>query len=200
MNAQAGDALGSSERCPAGITAIVDANGQGVTLTGLASRADYEAAIEAITFSTTNSSTTTRNIAVNLFDGSRRRRRLGRADQHQPGAGDHVGRRTATSPKMPAPARAARISFSTGALAVIPSLPVALFPASFRRFTAGPVRGLTGKRTSTISSARLLRCRSMVCPASARTSRRWPDSVMSSPSGMTARRRRRRSVVQRRLA
>ena len=70
MNAQAGDTLGLAGALPGGITAIFDANGRGVTLNGLASRADYEAAIEAITFSTTSSSTTTRNIAVNLFDGA----------------------------------------------------------------------------------------------------------------------------------
>ena len=69
-NAQGGDTLGLAGSLPGGITATFDANGRGVTLNGLASRADYEAAIEAITFSTTNSSTTTRNIAVNLFDGA----------------------------------------------------------------------------------------------------------------------------------
>ena len=69
-NQQAGDTLGLAGSLPAGITATFDASGQGVELIGVASRADYEAAIEAITFSTTNSSTAARNIAISIYDAA----------------------------------------------------------------------------------------------------------------------------------
>ena len=82
MNAQAGDRLAVGA-LPTGITAIVDANGQGVTLSGLASRADYEAAIEAdhvLHHERQHDDAQYRGEPVRR---RRRRRRLGRADHHQ---------------------------------------------------------------------------------------------------------------------
>ncbi|MBD2654614.1 DUF4347 domain-containing protein, partial [Synechocystis sp. FACHB-383] len=69
-NAQVGDVL-TVGSLPSGITAaITNSSGQiVVTLTGSSTRANYETAIEAITFSTTSSITTARTINVVVNDG-----------------------------------------------------------------------------------------------------------------------------------
>ncbi|OEC46083.1 hypothetical protein A7D27_04530 [Pseudomonas sp. 1D4] len=72
-NAQAGDVL-SATGMPAGITAVVDTSVAGkitVTLTGVASQATYETALEAIRFSNTSNtpSTTPRDVTVTVNDG-----------------------------------------------------------------------------------------------------------------------------------
>ncbi|MCP1620900.1 putative secreted protein (type I secretion substrate) [Pseudomonas sp. SLBN-26] len=73
-NAQAGDVL-SATGMPAGITAVVDTSVAGkitVTLTGVASQATYETALEAIRFSNTSNtpSTTPRDVTVTVSDGA----------------------------------------------------------------------------------------------------------------------------------
>ncbi len=72
-NAQAGDVL-SATGMPVGITAVVDTSVAGkitVTLTGVASQATYETALEAIRFSNTSNtpSTTPRDVTVTVNDG-----------------------------------------------------------------------------------------------------------------------------------
>ncbi|WP_185966231.1 retention module-containing protein [Ectopseudomonas mendocina] len=73
-NAQAGDVLTASG-LPSGITGVVDTSVAGritVTLTGVASKAAYESAIEAVRYSNTsnNPSTTPRNVTVVVNDGA----------------------------------------------------------------------------------------------------------------------------------
>ena len=72
-NAQAGDML-TANGLPSGITGFVDTSVAGkitVTLTGVASKAAYESAIEAVRYSSTsnNPSTTPRNVTVVVNDG-----------------------------------------------------------------------------------------------------------------------------------
>ncbi|MBE9204852.1 DUF4347 domain-containing protein, partial [Synechocystis salina LEGE 06099] len=70
-NAQAGDVL-TVGSLPSGITGTVNTSTPGqitVTLTGNSARANYETAIEAITFSTTSTNTTARTINVVVNDG-----------------------------------------------------------------------------------------------------------------------------------
>ncbi|MGL4396067.1 MAG: Ig-like domain-containing protein, partial [Hyphomicrobium sp.] len=69
-NAMASDLLSISGGLPAGITATISQAGDVVTLTGSASKADYETAIEHIRFGNTsdNPSTVTRQIAVTVSD------------------------------------------------------------------------------------------------------------------------------------
>ncbi|PKO25031.1 MAG: hypothetical protein CVU35_06235, partial [Betaproteobacteria bacterium HGW-Betaproteobacteria-8] len=66
-NAQAGDVLAAGTM-PAGITASVVGNV--VTLSGTATLADYQTAIQAVTFSTSSTDTTPRSIDVVVTDGT----------------------------------------------------------------------------------------------------------------------------------
>ncbi|BCD87276.1 hypothetical protein PSm6_36830 [Pseudomonas solani] len=73
-NAQAGDVL-TATGLPSGITGVVDTSVAGkitVTLTGVATKAAYETAIETIRYSSTstNPSTTPRNVTVVVNDGA----------------------------------------------------------------------------------------------------------------------------------
>ena len=73
-NPQTGDALSaldSDVSWPAGLTAVVGGGGTVVTLTGSATKAEYETAIELIRFVNTdnNPSTVDRNITVTVNDG-----------------------------------------------------------------------------------------------------------------------------------
>ncbi|BDI05077.1 VCBS domain-containing protein [Sphaerotilus microaerophilus] len=73
-NAKTGDQL-SAGSLPSGITAVVNTGVAGqitVTLTGSASAADYQTALQAITFSNSSATpdTTTRSITVKVNDGS----------------------------------------------------------------------------------------------------------------------------------
>ena len=67
LNAQAGDALGFSGALPGGIT--YSNFGTQIALSGPASHADYAAAIETITFSSSNASTAQRSVSVTILDG-----------------------------------------------------------------------------------------------------------------------------------
>ena len=67
LNAQAGDALGFSGALPGGIT--YSNFGTTIALSGPASHADYAAAIETITFSSSNGSTAQRSVSVTILDG-----------------------------------------------------------------------------------------------------------------------------------
>jgi Ca2+-binding RTX toxin-like protein len=66
-NLQAGDVLATGGM-PAGITAVV--TGNVVTLTGSATLASYQTAIRAVTFTTSSTNTTLRNIDVVVTDGT----------------------------------------------------------------------------------------------------------------------------------
>ena len=72
VGAQAGDALsviGGTGALPGGIIASVNPSGTEIILTGSATWADYETAIELIGFSTTSASTAQRSLSVTIFDG-----------------------------------------------------------------------------------------------------------------------------------
>ncbi|MEZ6058705.1 MAG: DUF4347 domain-containing protein, partial [Planctomycetaceae bacterium] len=74
-NAQASDVLSISGALPAGISSVIDTSVPGVitvTLTGSATKANYETALKAIRFanSSQDPNTTNRNITVKVNDGS----------------------------------------------------------------------------------------------------------------------------------
>ncbi|MGE0778048.1 hypothetical protein, partial [Mycolicibacterium sp.] len=66
---KSGDTLGYATGGPGGITATVSEDGRTITLSGVASIADYEAAIKLVTFATTKSGIT-RGVQVQVTDDS----------------------------------------------------------------------------------------------------------------------------------
>ncbi|MGH1420673.1 MAG: tandem-95 repeat protein, partial [Hyphomonas sp.] len=69
-NPQAGDALSLISALPAGISGSVNAGGDVVTLTGVASNADYAAALQLVGFSSISGDVTERTINVVVNDGT----------------------------------------------------------------------------------------------------------------------------------
>ncbi len=67
-NPISGDSLLVGGTLPSGISATVNGSGDVITLSGIASLANYETAIEALRFDSTNSDLTTRNIDIQVTD------------------------------------------------------------------------------------------------------------------------------------